>query len=386
MQMMTDTMETRLYLVNRALDAGLQPNEALHQARALWDFVEGPHGADGLVEAVPLRGRIGEPGDIVGIALHESGAWRRVDASGRTLDRSRAYFDAHPIWGGIRDVPTNVDVATMEIPRFWVRSERRGDERFWMVSPVEMLGYRLHPAFLRPDGTACSVLRIGKYPASERAGRVVGEAGNRPWTGLTIDAARERCTDLGTGWRLYSIYDLAAIQLLMLIEIGEPDMQGALGRGNVDTGVMKPTGETSAVWRGLHDLWGNAWQFIDGLQLAEDGEIVLWSADMPGNDSWVATGVQYGPGEEDGFAVDFHDERGTGFDLGPLFLPSEVVEDKEDAVIPDRSWGRWKGRTAIALSGGSRHYAGHAGVFALDLSYGRSSSNTHIGFRPAFAF
>lgn len=384
MQAMTDGMETRLYLVNRALDAGLQPNEALGQARALWDFVQGPHG--GATDAVEYRGTIGEPGEVVGIALHENGAWRRVDAAGRSRHHERAYFDTHPIWAGIRDVPTNAGVATVEIPKFWVRSERRGDERLWLVSPCARPGYKLHPAFLRPDGTACAVLRIGKYPASEREGRVVGEAGNRPWTGVTIDQAHAGCAELGTGWRLYSIYDLAAIQLLMLIEIGEPDMQGALGRGNVDSGIIKPTGETSAVWRGIHDLWGNTWQFVDGLQLAEDGEIVLWSADMPGSDSWVATGVQYGPGEEDGYPVDFHEERGAGFDLGPLFLPSEVVTDKEDAVIPDRTWGHWSGRVTIALSGGGRLSAGRAGVFALTLYHGRSASNSNIGFRPVFAF
>ncbi len=383
---MNDAMETRLYLVNRALDAGLQPAEALGQARALWDFVQGPYGSDGAIEAVEYRGTIGAEGDVVGIALHKNGAWRRVDAAGRTLHHERTYFDTHPVWAGIRDVPTNVDVVTVEIPRFWVRSERRGDERLWLVSPCARPGYRLHPAFLRPDGTACAALRVGKYPASEREGRIVGEAGNKPWTGVTIGDAREHCAALGQGWRLYSIYDLAAIQLLMLIEIGGTDMQGALGRGNVDGGGVKPTGETSAVWRGIHDLWGNVWQFVDGLQLAEDGEIVLWSADVPGGDDWVATGVHYGPGEKDGYPVDFHDERGSGFDLSPLFLPSEVVADKEAAVIPDRAWGHWSGRVTIALSGGHWLHGVNAGVFALSLNNPRSVALSIIGFRPAFAF
>lgn len=171
---MNDAMETRLYLVNRALDAGLQPAEALGQARALWDFVQGPYGSDGAIEAVEYRGTIGAEGDVVGIALHKNGAWRRVDAAGRTLHRDRTYFDTHPIWAGICDVLTGAGVDAVEIPTFWVRSERRGDERLWLVSPCARPGYRLHPAFLRPDGAACSVLRVGKYLASEREGRVVG--------------------------------------------------------------------------------------------------------------------------------------------------------------------------------------------------------------------
>lgn len=390
-------IELRRELLDKALAAAKLP-EAIEYAHDMWRFVSGqdaaltygPDSATGW-----MRGATPVPMDevarivraeVVGIALGPEGRWRRIDLDVDTLPMAAEAFDAHPIWGGMRDIVTDDGLHLVEIPKFWVRFEVRGDERLWWVSPRAREGFDLHPAFLAADGRAVAVLRVAKYLATDKAGKIGVAAGQTPWTSITIDEARRRCEALGQGWRMWSVYDQAAIQLLALIEMGTPDMQDAIARGNVDGDGVKPTGSTGAAWRGIHDLWGNVWQFVDGLRITSGGVIEVWHDLLPGSDAWVNTGVAYGPGKDDGFPTDLHTEQDRGFNLSLLFLPSEVSDDREDAIIPDYTWGRWQDRETIALRGGSWGSGGNAGVFALALDHARSDASTSVGFRPAFGF
>lgn len=404
-------IEMRRELLDKAL-AFAPPPEAIEYAHDMWRFVSGQdaaltYGPSGLAGTwmdgatpVKLEGRARfvygnvrdaaarglQPSERVGIALSAEGRWRRVDGFGDTMSCQPSDFDTHPIWGGIRDIVTDDGLHLVEIPKFWTRFEERDDERLWWVSPRAVEGFDLHPAFLAPDGRAVSVLRVAKYLASDRDGKIGVAAGQTPWGAITIDEARRKCVALGQGWRMWSVYDQSAIQLLALIEMGTPDMQDAIARGNVDGDGIKLTGSTGASWRGIHDLWGNVWQFVDGLRISAGGVIEVWHDLLPGPDAWVNTGVAYGPGKDDGFPTDLHMERDRGFNLSLLFLPSEVSDDREDAIIPDYVWGRWQDRETIAIRGGFWNSGCNAGVFALGLSSARSDSSTLFGFRPAFGF
>lgn len=96
-------------------------------------------------------------------------------------------------------------------------------------------------------------------------------------------------------------------------------------------------------------------------------------------------GVEYGPCEDDGYPASLHYERGDGFDLSLLFLPSELTADQEEAIIPDWVWGHWGKQETVAYCGGYWANGAHAGLFALNLRNARSLTSTFIGFRPAFA-
>jgi len=391
-------IEMRRELLDKAMANASLP-EAIEYAHDMWRFVSGrdaalvygPSGmpADWMNGATPVAqadvARLFRDSSIVGIALEPDGSWRRIDAGGEALEGTPD-FDRHMVWGGIRDIVTDDGLHLVDIPKFWTRFEERGDERLWWISPRALKGFDLHPAFLAPDGRAVSVLRVAKYLATDKEGKIGVAAGQTPWGAITIDEARRKCEALGQGWRMWSIYDQAAIQLLALIEMGTPDMQDAIARGNVDGDGIKPTGSTGAAWRGIHDLWGNVWQFVDGLRISAGGVIEVWHDLLPGPDAWVNTGVAYGPGKDDGFPTDLHMERDRGFNLSLLFLPSEVSDDREDAIIPDYVWGRWQDRETIAIRGGNWRNGSNAGVFALSLFNARSNSRTYLGFRPAFGF
>ena len=113
------------------------------------------------------------------------------------------------------------------------------------------------------------------------AGRVVIEAHCRTLAG-----------NIGAGWGLFNIWSLSAVQLLFYTEYAGADSQTLVGKGIVDkasgtgfngevsgfnssdtnigvngtgsgTGV---NGVTPIVYRGIENLWGNIWQFIDGYE------------------------------------------------------------------------------------------------------------------------
>lgn len=374
--MLTHEMQMRAELLGKVLEAGVHPAAALDQARQLWGFVNGDPAP---IEVAAIAA---DQNMIVGIRLDANGRWRRVDVAG--FDLAVDTFAAHSIYSRIRPVLQDGQ-ALVEIPAFYIRVDRNGDDRTWLVSSWPAEGFKLHPAFRRADGRPAAAIRVGAYVAGEHEGRVVVEAGRKPWTSIDFHAAEARVGELGCGWRLWSIYDLSAIQILAMIELGGADMQGLVAPGNVRGGGAVGGGESGATWRGLHELWGNVWQMVNGLRVAADGVICVWSADRPGSGEWIRTGVEYGPGADDGFPTSFHEERGDGFDLSLLFLPDDVTAAADDAAISDWVWGHWGSRETVAYSGGYWGTGANAGVFALHLALARSYASAGIGFRPAFA-
>lgn len=315
--------------------------------------------------------------DVVGITLDAEGQWQRLGAD------SAEAFAAHPIYSRIQPVVQDGN-ALVEIPAFYVRTERDGGARSWQVSSAPREGFSLHPAFHLPDGGPAAAIWVGAYAAGEQDGKAVVEAGRKPWTVISFDDAEARCRELGEGWRLWSIYDLSAIQILAMIELGGADLQKLVGRGNVNGGRKVGGGESDATWRGIHELWGNVWTMVDGLRISATGEIRVWNAARPGNGDWIRTGVDYGPGEDDGYPTGFHEERGEGFDLSLLFLPAEVTSNRDRAVIPDWVWGHWGNRETVAYSGGGWNGGSVAGVFALLCGDARSGVDIERRVSPRF--
>lgn len=309
----------------------------------------------------------------VGIRLNASGEWIRIgEAAG------------HPVLESIQTV-TDGPHELVEIPAFYVSVTHDDDGSIWLVSNIEREGYVLHPAFRKADGSAATALRIGAYATGDDSGLPVSKRGLRPWTRQTLIEAKAAATALEGGWHVWSVHELSAIKLLALIDIGHPDMQKAIGRGNVDGHGICAGGDSDATWRGIHELWGNVWQFVDGLRFDADGTMQVWSADAPSDAAWVSTGTAYGPGTDDGYPAGFHREAGAGFDLGQLFIPAAVVPKAADAVVPDWAWGRWGKYESILLHGGYWSSGADAGLWCVSCDYGASCADALFGSRLAKA-
>ncbi|MDP2730320.1 MAG: hypothetical protein Q8O55_07550 [Dehalococcoidales bacterium] len=122
------------------------------------------------------------------------------------------------------------------------------------------------------------------------AGRVITEADARTLAG-----------NIGASWGLFNIWSLSAVQLLFYTEYASASSQTLIGQGIVnkaggtgfagevngfnssDTNIgVNGTGSgtgvdgvTPIVYRGIENLWGNVWQFIDGYDALDAGYRII---------------------------------------------------------------------------------------------------------------
>ncbi|MDD4468291.1 MAG: hypothetical protein PHF68_04020, partial [Candidatus ainarchaeum sp.] len=134
-----------------------------------------------------------------------------IDVDGNTI--SQPNFDTHVVWGNVKKVlltddevvirdtnprGNNLDMSgasgkvMTEIPKFYVMSTNASTESYryyrWFISPDNITGFTLHPAFVQRGGVERDNIYVGSYEATLR---VLGDgtlaldsrSGEQPWTG-----------------------------------------------------------------------------------------------------------------------------------------------------------------------------------------------------------
>jgi len=343
----------------------------------------------------------------------------------------------------------------IQIPRFYIRNEVLNDGVAYagkyaaQISDREKTGFHIHPAFVK-NGAVLSCIQYGAYEAS-MAGYPNGDhfdsSGKtkvinnikacsvpnvKPWNYIFKEEAAAACAARNTGeagseqsgFHLHNIYEVYAIAHLMLIEYGASNMQELIGRGHVDQtwttsgnifGDDKTvkTGTTNAVWRGIHELWGNVWEHTDGAYTDANGQLLIFSNRMDG--TYVATGFT-GPDADtkvsgsgtgasayqrrEGWMKSFSHLKGNEFNLGDVMCPSKLVGASTDAspggsihdygwYIPRNMYGntardtgneRYRPQTEF-YAHGSFNIGSVVGPFIWSLNHGSASASS--GFRLA---
>ena len=318
---------------------------------------------------------------IIGIVLGKKpGDWQRIDADGSNIEVEPGTFDT--LYAGIK--PAVIDEQHMiEIPAYHYRSatiqhgENAGKKAIWF-SPRPEDGFKLHPAFRHQDQDL-DRFWLGAYQGTPDGPDKLGsQPGNMPLTNIDFPTMQARAGARGDGWMLWSAYQLAAVQMLALIETGNADAQQSLGRGHVDGGGVKAVDDTlviQASWRGITGLWGNVWQMLDGLRTDNEGNYLVWDED--GSCEYRCTEVQAPDG---GWFRRRSSRRGEGFDLGALFLPKKTHDDYGKGCFADYFWAY---SNAVAYHGGNYGDGASAGLFDLDVYLAASYASTGIGGRLA---
>lgn len=220
----------------------------------------------------------------------------------------------------------------VEIPKFYYKTVpvaytvSNGDVvptkiQYW-ISDAPLEGYSLHPAFIR-NGQEIDYIYLGAYEASvydasaakyvsdfafDSANDILGSVkGLKPVSGknatFTRAIARSMARRRGDGWEQQDFLSTSAVQLLMLIELGTFDTQTSVGEGvstKTDDGsnnMAENTGYTSSLgnksgniatssssykavtYRGIENLWGNIWVWIDGINIQNSSLGYPWIAD-----------------------------------------------------------------------------------------------------------
>ncbi len=228
---------------------------------------------------------------------------------------------------------------------------------------------------------------------------------------VTITHARTLAGNIGGGWGLMNVWSLSAARLLFYTEYAGADSQTLVGRGIVDkaapggfngevsgfdsidtniavNGTGSGTGTdglTPIAYHGIENLWGNIWQFIDGLEARDtpnnyriinrDGS-GTFANPMAGGDYETSLAV---PITADGYISNIEYEDLLKY----LFIAAAVVGSSSTYL-----YDQWGGHNAVAINilvtGGSWYYALATGISYRVLTHLATISSETIGTRLEF--
>ena len=304
----------------------------------------------------------------------------------------------------------------------------------YYVSATPKTGFKLHPAFMS-DGKELDCIYLAAYEGSlydaSTSSYILNDAqvadfandmlssicGAKPASGLTQNLCRTNLRKLaqkqGTGWQMSYAATISATQMLFMIEYASFNMQEKIGigvtnksddgatsmteytgattsLGNKTGAVKNANGFTCVTYRGEENLYGNIWQWIDGMNIDRavptDGtpqKHDLYIADH-GFDDTLKTGAYTKVGFRlpitEGYISAFgYDEK---FDW--LFMTSET---KGNTSLPVGDYfyrnATYNGMLA-ALLGGCWYYGSAAGGFDWYVAYAASRRYRSIGGRLVY--
>lgn len=292
----------------------------------------------------------------------------------------------------------------VEIPKFYSCKKVIGDERIFGVTdkPIQtekigLLDWRIDPAFYRDrsklctDQTAIPIEVDFRYAPAfkgwvDASGRLRSLPNKTPTVGRTIGDFRTHSANMGNGWGLLDFNLLTAIQMLYITEYNNPDSQTTIGRGYVDgnassmvTGATRiygnssfgeTTGKKQMSYRGIEDLYGNVYHWIDGLFCDASRNILV------GNKGFNNTGIGYknlgsgGTADISGYIGDIQNNIDAGFLIKNTTGGTATTKLKDYGAL-------WSGYLPVAGAGWAGGSGG--GAFGCQLSYSASGSAVALG-------
>lgn len=332
--------------------------------------------------------------NVAGVALvatgGNGGTWAYIDGDGNPVaNPGTSYFNSHPVWGGIQDVM--IDGQHMvKIPKFYIKravisaGTHSGKEGFW-ISDQPVAGYELHPAF-KNGGATIDQVYVGKYQASMTGAKLdskpsVAPTVNRTLTQFIADAQARNAGGV-SGFMLWSVYQWAAIQWLYLVENATMDSQAKTATGRVSQSSaanVDASDVAMASYRGIVGLWGNVYQWVDGLKTA-GGSFHLW--DREGNKSWINTGKRRTAAAGAVYPTTFMDHSASNYDFADIFIGDTGPTSNSNATAPDYQWFS-EDNEYFPLVGGRWNESSGAGLWYVDCGGSASITGSSIGARLA---
>jgi hypothetical protein len=149
-------------------------------------------------------------------------------------------------------------------------------------------GFRYY-AHTRDTEGDCDKLYVSAYKGSLSNSRLRSVSGAELLVNTAISSFRGYAREVGAWYDLLSFYPVTLLQCLFLIRFKNRNSQAALGRGYVDNNADRANtggadakgmffGETTGKQQikcfGIEDLWGNAFDWVDGVCTDENRNIL----------------------------------------------------------------------------------------------------------------
>ncbi len=244
-----------------------------------------------------------EPPKVYGIkrAIEtESSAWERTDDAEGLVANAQVGttsvqndFDHIYPWSDIKSYNYNTDTKTITawygednfkfdgsngevltyIPEFYYKRVQENGYEYIAITKDYQEGYSKSEAF-----------SVGRYTMSGDTTRVHSRSGYTPFVSHNITEFREYARNLGEEFGQLD-YHYFILQLLYLVEYADYNSQAKLGAGytnashtgpiasggcdilGMHSGSVDGTDNSSVIYRGIEDIFGNIFQIIDGINV-----------------------------------------------------------------------------------------------------------------------
>lgn len=272
----------------------------------------------------------------------------------------------------------------VRVPKFWYKTVKDGSAWEVWIANGPATGFVEHPAF---EGGDC--IYVGRYLAGSG---YVSKNGRAPLVNITRAAFRTGARGKGAKWDMMNVAVMSALQMLYLVEYADWQTQ-VIGKG-IQTGSAvinvggtdsmsyhtgRPSGTDGAVsiqYRGIEDLWGNAWQWTDGINFSGTQAYYCLSRSNFGDDKstgYTQLGYNCCSGDKGFPKTHGHDANASW-----LFLPTSVG-GSDATYIPDGWWTSTNWR--VFLFGGSWTDGSATGLFARIANFASSTASASSGGR-----
>lgn len=275
------------------------------------------------------------------------------------------------------------------IPEFYFKIVESGGKRYFYVSDTAKTGFTKHPG---------SGKYLGRYHADAS---YMSRTGTAPLVDIERPTARTGAKGKGAKWSLHDYATWCAVGLLYLVEFANWDSQAKIGRDYVDSNPSKINnggtdamtyhtgraagvdGKTSAQYRHLENLWGNVFEWIDGINVNIFDVYVCTDHTKYADD----TATNY-------VKIATHNMDDAGGYTSALasppanapwaYLPSGAA-GSSTTYIPDYCW--WWGTCEtwyLPIVGGHWNSGSNAGLFHFSAYYLSDESSSGVGARLLF--
>jgi len=264
--------------------------------------------------------------------------------------------------------------------------------------------FKVHPAFIDVNGNEVDYFLYGSFAAvgQNSSGtyntsynttdyKLSSAGGYTPTSSLTRATARIMATNRGTGWYNAGFKQLSAIQMLIAVEYGF-NSQVAIGRGVV-SGSIKTTNSTTndgkstagnksnstipVFWRGIENLWGNIWNWIDGININEHVPYICDSYSFEDDTATGYSQIGFTMSSVIGYITAFGYDANNDY----TFLPSETVSTQDPTEVIGDYYGTSDGGWRIYPSGGSWVDGDYCGIFDIGAGNTSATSSQYFGAR-----
>lgn len=278
-----------------------------------------------------------------------SPAWTRTDDAANFSDPSPAVnngngsspFDNILPWSGMRRVEDANAGTLVEIPKFYYKWTRDGAKMKLQISASQFNGSLVSPAHAdRGDGKGeRNLVYVGAYHCATSTYK--STTGVKPQTSTTKINFRTNIHNLGSSIWQYDFAMYWTIMMLYLVEYANWDSQAMIGYGGGNDSAYEDAGLTDSMvyhtgtnaanrttyghtrYRYIEDLWGNIYDFCDGIYFSSTS---IYCIKNPANFSDTSGGTLVGTrANASGVAVTWTSPSASGFEYA--LYPASVTSD-----------------------------------------------------------